>query len=228
MPKLRVAPTRSNLLETKESLELAEEGHELLDQKREVLFMELMDLVHKLRELQEEAHAKFASAYEALESAIISMGKEEVERVSLVFKKTVDIDLIYRSVMGVPIPQIQASFSDDDLPLWTGLDDTNSFLDDTRLRFWELMQLIFQWGEIEIAIWRLTSEIRKTQRRVNALENIFIPEYEETIKLIEEILEENEREEFFRKKKVKKGKGKRANSRKPESQTTRKCESVFL
>lgn len=204
MPKLKVAPTRSNLLETKESLELSEEGYELLDQKREVLLMELMDLVHNLRELQEEAHEKFASAYEALESAVISMGKEEVERASLASEETVDIDLIYRSVMGVALPQIQATFPDDELPLWTGLDNTTSSLDEARLRFWELMQLIFEWGEIEIAIWRLTSEIRKTQRRVNALENIFIPEYEETIKFIEETLEENEREEFFRKKKVKK------------------------
>ena len=208
MPKLKVAPTRSNLMETKESLELAKEGHDLLDQKREVLFMELMNLVHNLRELQEKAHAKFASSYEALESAIISMGKEEVERASLISEETVDIDLIYRSVMGVPLPNIQANFSGDDSLLWMSLDGTNSSLDRTRLRFWELMKLIFQWGEIEIAIWRLTSEIRKTQRRVNALENIFIPEYEETIKLIEEILEENEREEFFRKKKVKKKKAK--------------------
>ena len=209
MAKLKVAPTRSNLLETKESLELAEEGHELLDQKREVLLMELMNLVHNLRELQEEAYERFAVAYEALESAIISMGKKELERVGLISEETVDIDLIYRSVMGVPIPEIQAVFSEDELPLWTGLDNTSSSLDDTRLRFWELMQLIFQWGELEIAIWRLTSEIRKTQRRVNALENIFIPEYKETIKLIEETLEENDREEFFRKKKVKK-KGEKA------------------
>lgn len=211
MPKLKVAPTRSNLLETKESLELAEEGHELLDQKREVLLMELMNLVHNLKELQEEAYERFAAAYEALESAIISMGKKEVERVGLISEETVDIDLIYHSVMGVPIPQIQAVFSEDEPPLWTGLDNTSSSLDDTRLRFWELMQLLFQWGELEIAIWRLTSEIRKTQRRVNALENIFIPEYQETIKLIEETLEENEREEFFRKKKVKK-KGEKAKA----------------
>jgi V/A-type H+-transporting ATPase subunit D len=166
--------------------------------------MELMNLVHNLRELQEEAYERFAAAYEALESAIISMGKKELERVGLISEETADIDLIYRSVMGVPIPEIQAVFSEDELPLWTGLDNTSSSLDDTRLRFWELMQLIFQWGELEIAIWRLTSEIRKTQRRVNALENIFIPEYQETIKLIEETLEENDREEFFRKKKVKK------------------------
>jgi len=204
MPKLKVAPTRSNLLETKESLKLAKEGYELLDQKREVLLMELMQNIHNLRGLQEEAYEKFASAFEALESAFISMGKQELERASIVSQETVDLDLIYRSVMGVPIPQIQATFSEDDLPLWTSLDHTNSALDLARIRFWELIKLIMEWGEVEITIWRLTSEVRKTQRRVNALENIFIPEYEETAKLIEEILEENEREEFFRKKKVKK------------------------
>ena len=73
----------------------------------------------------------------------------------------------------------------------------------TGLKEEELVSIIYKWSEVEVSVWRLAAEIRKTQRRVNALENIFIPEYEGTVKAIEEILEESDREEFIRKKKVK-------------------------
>jgi len=83
------------------------------------------------------------------------------------------------------------------------MDGTSSALDEASKRFEELIEIIFKWSEIEISVWRLANEIKKTQRRVNALENIFIPDYQQTVKAIEEVLEENDREEFIRKKKVK-------------------------
>ncbi len=202
MPKLKVAPTRSNLLKTKYALALAQDGHDLLEQKREVLFIELMQIIHRLRDLEEEMAKRSALAFSALESAILSMGQEAVEwsALSVLGERTVDI--IHRSVMGVPvvnINEIEESF----IGFQASMEGTGSALDETRKRFEDLIDIICVWSEVEISVWRLANEIKKTQRRVNALENIFIPEYKQTVKAIDEVLEEGDREEFIRKKKVK-------------------------
>ncbi|HGE69800.1 TPA: V-type ATP synthase subunit D [Candidatus Poribacteria bacterium] len=202
MPKLKIAPTRSNLLKTKYALTLAQDGHDLLEQKREVLFIELMQIIHRLRDLEEEMAKKSALAFSALESAILSMGQEAVEwsALSVLGERTVDI--IHRSVMGVPVvnlKEVKESF----FGLQASMVGTNPALDEARKRFEELIEVICAWSEVEISVWRLANEIKKTQRRVNALENIFIPEYKQTVKAIDEVLEEGDREEFIRKKKVK-------------------------
>jgi len=202
MPKLEVAPTRSNLLKTRESLVLAKEGHDLLEQKREVLLMELMQIVHDLRELERQVEEKSADAFAALESALLSMGDEAVRWSALSVADEQDITLLPRSVMGIPVITLQAVEMAASA-LQTSPVGTSPALDEVRQHFGELLPIIYRWGEIEISVWRLAGEIRKTQRRVNALENIFIPEYEDTVKAIEDVLEESDREEFIRKKKVK-------------------------
>ena len=100
MPKLAVAPTRSNLLKTRESLRLVREGHDLLEQKREVLLMELMQIVHDLRDLETQVEEKSADAFAALESALLSMGDESVRWAALSVTGERDISLLHRSVMG--------------------------------------------------------------------------------------------------------------------------------
>jgi len=202
MPKLKVAPTRSNLLKTKETLRLAKDGHDLLEQKREVLFIELMQIIHRLRELEDEMIQKSALAFTALESALLSMGRESVEWAALSALGERTISIIYRSVMGVPVVNLQET-KETFSGLQASMDGTSSALDEASKRFEELIEVICKWSEIEISVWRLANEIKKTQRRVNALENIFIPDYQQTVKSIEEVLEENDREEFIRKKKVK-------------------------
>ena len=202
MPKLEVAPTRSNLLKTREDLQLAKEGYELLEQKREVLLMELMQIVHNLRELEKQVTEKSAAAFGALESALLSMGNESVRWAALSVIGERGISLLHRSVMGVPVVSVQEA-REATVELQASLEGTGPALDEARRRFEDLVSIIYEWSEVEISVWRLASEIRKTQRRVNALENIFIPEYEGTVKAIEEILEESDREEFIRKKKVK-------------------------
>lgn len=103
--------------------------------------------------------------------------------------------------MGVPIVTMQGE--EEIIRPQASMEGTNSALDEACRRFEELISVIYRWSEIEISVWRLASEIKKTQRRVNALENIFIPEFQSTVKAIEEVLEESDREEFIRKKKVK-------------------------
>jgi V/A-type H+-transporting ATPase subunit D len=202
MPKLDVAPTRSNLLKSRESLQMAKEGYDLLEQKREVLLMELMQIVHDLRDLEEQVAEKSSAAFGSLESALLSMGDESVRWAALSVTGARDISLLHRSVMGVPVVTVQGIQSST-AQLQAGPEGTEPALDETRQRFDELISVIHEWSEVEISVWRLAAEIRKTQRRVNALENIFIPQYEGTVKAIEDVLEENDREEFIRKKKVK-------------------------
>jgi V/A-type H+-transporting ATPase subunit D len=219
MPKLEVAPTRSNLLRARESLQQAQEGYDLLDQKREVLLMELMQMVHNLRELERQVEEKSAAAFDALESALLSMGNESVRWAALSVIGERGVSLLHRSVMGVPLVSVQEATAAT-VGLQASPEGTGPALDEARRRFEELVSVIYDWSEVEASVWKLASEIRKTQRRVNALENIFIPKYEETVKAIEEILEESDREEFIRKKKVKsvlkrqraKGKEQRARS----------------
>jgi len=137
-----------------------------------------------------------------LESAMLSMGHESLKQMALAVLGERSIDLTYRSVMGVPVVNLQ-ELKDTYRGLQSSMEGSSSALDEVRKRFEELMDVIFAWSEVEISVWRLASEIKKTQRRVNALENIFIPDYQNTVKAIEEVLEESDREEFIRKKKVK-------------------------
>ena len=104
--------------------------------------------------------------------------------------------------MGVPVATIQGG-KDAAAGLQASPEGTGPALDEVRQKFNDLVSIMYEWSEVEASVWRLAAEIRKTQRRVNALENIFIPQYESTVKAIEEVLEESDREEFIRKKKVK-------------------------
>jgi len=188
------------------SLELAVEGHDLLEQKREVLFLELMQIVHRLRELDDIMIERSAAAFKALESALLSMGEESIQWVALAAIEERSIDLLHRSIMGVPVVSLNGLVRERptvELQLQASMNNTSSALDEARRRFEELISVIYEWSEKESSVWRLATEIRKTQRRVNALENVFIPEYKQTVKGIEEVLEESDREEFIRKKKVK-------------------------
>jgi V/A-type H+-transporting ATPase subunit D len=202
MPRLDVAPTRSNLLKARESLELAREGYNLLEQKREVLLMELMQIVHELKELEREMSERSAATFAALESALLSMGYEALKWTASSVMGERHISLLHRSVMGVPIVTIQGG-KEATAELQASPEGTGPGLDEVCRRAEEMSTIIYHWSELEISVWRLAAEIRKTQRRVNALENIFIPQYERTVKAIEEVLEESDREEFIRKKKVK-------------------------
>ena len=202
MPGLKVAPTKSNLLRAKESLKLATEGHDLLNEKREVLLMELMGIVHELKRVREQGEQKLAEAYSALESALITMGEEDVSRISSILQREVDMEILERSIMGVVVPTVKLSSVSVGADILVS--ETSSAFDQARARFVEFVDILGRWAQIEISIFRLATELRKMQRRVKALDNIFIPDYEATVSKIERILEEVDREEFFRKKIMKK------------------------
>jgi V/A-type H+-transporting ATPase subunit D len=201
MPRINIPPTRSNLIRIKQDLQFAREGYEILDRKREVLTTELIKMAHEASDLQEKVWQLQAKAYRALEKAQLTMGREHVEWAALAAHKSIDVQLKYRGIMGVPLPTVEASGGPPEMLYSLG--DTSATLDEASAAFREVLNLIPQLSMLVTAVFRLANELRKTQRRVNALQHIFIPEYEDTVAFIISTLEERDREETFRLKLLK-------------------------
>lgn len=196
MPQINVAPTRTNLIRVKKDLRFAREGYEILDRKREVLTTELVRVAKEADALQKEVWKLLETAYDAMEKARLVMGSDHVEWAALAANKTVDVHLKLRGIMGVAIPVIEAQGELQKLLYSPG--DTAAALDQASAAFREVLLKIPQLSMLTTTVWRLAGELRKTQRRVNALKHIFIPQYENTVAFIVSSLEEREREETFR------------------------------
>jgi len=196
MPAVSVAPTRSNLIRIKKDLQFAREGYEILDRKREALTNELVRVAKEADTLQKEVWGLLQTAYDAMEKARLVMGSDHVEWAALAVNKTVDVHLRLRGIMGVAIPQIEARGEPPKLLYSPG--DTAAVLDEATAAFRAVLLRAPQLAMLTSAVWRLANELKKTQRRVNALQHIFIPNYEATVQFIVSSLEEREREEIFR------------------------------
>src|SRR5512141_456891 len=196
MPQISVAPTRTNLIRLKKELRFAREGYEILDRKREALTGELVRVAKEADAVQKEVWARLETAYGAMEKARLVMGSDHVEWAALAVNKTVDVHLKLRGIMGVAIPMITATGEPPKLLYSPG--DTAAVLDEATTAFREVLLDIPQLAMLTAAVWRLANELKKTQRRVNALQHIFIPNYEATVQFIVSSLEEREREEIFR------------------------------
>jgi V/A-type H+-transporting ATPase subunit D len=196
MPQVSIAPTRTNLIRLKKELRFAKEGYEILDRKREALTGELVRVAKEADMLQKEVWAMLVTAYDAMEKARLVMGSDHVEWAALAVNKTVDVHLRLRGIMGVAIPQIEARGEPPKLLYSPG--DTAAVLDEASNAFREVLVRIPQLSMLTAAVWRLANELKKTQRRVNALQHIFIPNYQHQIEFIVSSLEEREREETFR------------------------------
>jgi V/A-type H+-transporting ATPase subunit D len=201
MSRLRIAPTRSNLLRIHEALKLAREGYEILDKKREVLTTEVVHVAHDATALQRQVWELLAEAYHALEVARLATGRERLEWAALSVNETIEVKVKPYSVMGVALPTVEAHGAPPGMPYSLG--DTTVELDEAVACFRRVLTEIPEFSETMTTVWRLARELQKTQRRVNALQYIFIPQYEETVAFIESALEEREREETFRLKRIK-------------------------
>ena len=202
---VQTVPTKGNLLAAKKSLALSKNGFELLDRKRNILIREMMGLMGRASNIQNKIDDTYAQAYQALQMANNTLG------ICSELSKTVPLDnslnIAYRSVMGVEIPMISIGEPSDMLVPY-GLNSTNIMMDRAFLKFNEVKQLTAELAEVENSVYRLADAIKKTQKRANALKNIMIPRFEETVKFITDSLEEKEREEFSRLKIIKRQKEK--------------------
>jgi len=199
MPQIN--PTKSVLISTKKSLQLAKTGYDLLDHKRNILTREIMSMLDDIKEIQAQISASYAAAYGALQNANLTLGIcDEIAR-AVPIEDGVIIEL--HSVMGVELPDVK--LEENNLGNPYGYFNTNSYLDEAYLKFAEVKKLTLRLAEIENSVCRLAIAIKKTQKRANALKNIVIPRLEENIKYISSELEEKEREEFTRMKVIKSG-----------------------
>jgi V/A-type H+/Na+-transporting ATPase subunit D len=195
MARFDVPPTKSSLFSVKDQLVIAQEGFELLEQKREILVMELMRMVEEVKLLEHDLDKRVQSAYGSLKRMMVRVGRETAREVSAGISFPYAVQEKAGKLMGIPLPTI-----DVDMPkmeLKYSFMSTDSSCDGTMTEFFELLKLVARMAEIRTMVWRLAKEVRKTQRRVNALEKIVIPDVVETKKFIEGVLEEREREVFF-------------------------------
>src|SRR5574340_988662 len=173
MPAISVAPTRTNLIRIRKDLSFAREGYEILDRKREVLTTELVRVAHEADVLQKEVWDLLDRAYKALAKARLTLGSDQVEWAALAANETVDVHLKLRGIMGVAIPVIEAR--GEPQSMLYSLSGTNAALDEAAAAFREVVIKTPQLSMLVTTVWRLAGELRKTQRRVNALQHIFIP-----------------------------------------------------
>lgn len=197
-----IAPTKANLLKAKSMLAFSIRGFNLLDKKRNVLIREMMGLMGQAKALQAEVQQTYNEAYDGLMISNITIGKNHVEEISISVPKYENYEVLLHSVMGVEIPRIK--HAPLELAPAFGLFRTNSSLDIALEKFTKLRELLYRLAEMETSVYKLAMEIKKTQKRTNALERIQIPKHREIVKFITETLEEKEREDFSRLKKLKK------------------------
>ncbi len=194
-------PTKGNLMLAKNSLALSRQGYELMDKKRNILIRELMDLIEQATDIQKEIDVTFTSAYQALQKANIQMGIHEVEALSLSVPVENSISIKRRSVMGTEIPKVE--YEESKLQPSYPFYGTKMYLDEACEKFQKVKELTIRLAQVETSAYRLAYNIKKTQKRANALQNITIPKYETLTKSIQSALEEKEREEFTRLKVIK-------------------------
>ena len=194
-------PTKGNLILAKNSLALSRQGFELMDKKRNILIREMMELIDQAKDIQSQIDVTFRAAYAALQKANMEMGIAFVQQVSYTVPLEDSIRIKTRSVMGTEIPLVK-HIEEVRNPVYSFYGTTES-LDHAKSCFEKVKDLTIRLSMIENAAYRLAYNIKKTQKRANALKNITIPNYEALVKTIDNALEEKEREEFTRLKVIK-------------------------
>lgn len=202
MPNINVAPTKSNLLAVKEQLAVSLNGYELLEEKREILVRELMNLVEKVKLLEQEIDKVISSAYPAIRRMLMLDGADQIERIAYSVHYNFEMKEDKISVGGMPFSTIDVTLPKKEL--FYSLIGTYANTDNTIDKLFELLSLLTQMASIRTIVWRLAMEVKKTQRRVNALDKMIIPQARETKTFIESVLEERERENVFVLKALKK------------------------
>jgi len=192
--RLKIPPTKSVLLDLKRRVAFLEQGHALLERKKELLTRLVYERLAQYRKLRNEARQSLQNAYHWLSITHMRMGSNKLRLVAIGLPLGMKVNILPRSSLGVEYPSVEA----ESLPLQpVGLIGTDSSLDETRAHLAEVAVVLARLGDAETALWRLLEEQRKTQKRVNALKYNVIPKYRNTIHFVESSLEEEERNTLF-------------------------------
>ena len=163
----REFPTKGNLMLAKNSLALAHQGYDLMDKKRNILLKELMELIDEAKNIQKEIDTTFTRAYVCLQRANIEQGISKVQELAFTVPIEESIRIQTRSIMGTEIPHIKYDDKQNDLTYAFGT--TKESIDIAREAFRQVKNLTIKLAEVENAAYRLAANIKKTQKRANAL-----------------------------------------------------------
>ena len=195
--RLKAPPTKNTLLQLRHQVRFLEEGHTLLERKRELLTRLVYQRLAEYRRLRDQANEKLHNAYHWLSLAQLRMGGRALRQASLGVEPGLSLTILPRRSLGVEYPSVSGHL----LPMNpVGLLGTDPSFDETRKHFAEAALQFARMGEVSMSLSRLITEQRKTQKRVNALRYNIIPRYKNTIRYIENLLEEEERDRLFQMK----------------------------
>jgi V/A-type H+-transporting ATPase subunit D len=199
-----VKPTRKNLMAIEDRIELSERGHDTLEQKRDGLIMEFMDILDQAQDVRSEVSENYETAQRKIDMARAMEGDVAVRGAAAALKEHPEITTQSKNIMGVVVPQIESSKVQKSLDeRGYGLLGSSARIDEAADAYEELLESIILAAEVETAMKKMLTEIETTKRRVNALEFTLLPRLYENQEYIEQKLEEQEREEIFRLKKIK-------------------------
>jgi len=204
MAQKEIKPTRSELLQIKKKIKLTRAGHKILKMKRDGLIMEFFRILEQAKEIRRKVVDDYREAMEKIAIAKAVDGAIAVKSAAYALKQHPEVKVRSKNVMGLVVPEIETS------NIITGVDQrgygvigTSTYIDEAVEAFERLVQTIVMAAEVETTMKRLLDEVEKTKRRVNALEYRVIPQLQEAESFIEFRLEEMERENIFRLKRIK-------------------------
>ncbi|WP_435155861.1 V-type ATP synthase subunit D [Haladaptatus sp. DFWS20] len=199
-----VKPTRKELMQIEDRIDLSERGHDTLEKKRDGLIMEFMDILDQAQDVRSGLDADYQRAQQTINMARAMEGDVAVRGAAAALQEHPEITTESKNIMGVVVPQIESSKVKKSLDeRGYGVLGTSARIDETADAYEELLESIILAAEVETAMKKMLTEIETTKRRVNALEFKLLPELYEAQDYIEQKLEEQEREEIFRMKKIK-------------------------
>ena len=199
-----VKPTRKNLMAIEDRIDLSERGHDTLEQKRDGLIMEFMDILDQAQDVRSDMADDYETAQRKIDMARAMEGDVAVRGAAAALKEHPEITTRSKNIMGVVVPQIESSKVKKNLDeRGYGLLGSSARIDEAADAYEELLESIILAAEVETAMKKMLEEIETTKRRVNALEFTLLPQLYENQEYIEQKLEEQEREETFRLKKIK-------------------------
>jgi V/A-type H+-transporting ATPase subunit D len=214
-----VRPTRAELLERREQIQLAQQGMDLLKQKRDALLIEFMGVMDETLRLSESLQKSVSEAQYSLAVAKAVDGTVALRSAGMATKGEIVVDMTGTKIMGVSVPVVTKGESPVRSSFTRGYSVTgvSSRVDESADKFERILDVIIEYADIETRLKRLGEEIQKTNRRVNALEQVTVPQLTEQVAYIRQTLDERAREDLFRLKKVKK----KLESKKAEQQASK-------
>jgi V/A-type H+-transporting ATPase subunit D len=201
---LAVVPTRTEFLKLKQRVDLAQRGHDLLKEKMDALVIEFFEVLRQIQEARTKALEQLSVAHRALSMCLAVMGTLETKQASRETKRELQLEISTRYIMGIAVPAVEVGEVERNaLVRGYGLYMTSSVLDEASREFERALKLLVELAKLEASAFALAKELEKTKRRVNALEYILIPKLRDALKFIMMRLDEMERENFSRLKRIK-------------------------